>query len=481
MSRAAVVSEGVVSDGVVLTLDLGTSATKAALWHGAELVGIARVPLTTVAPSPGYAEQYPESWWTSVVDACATLRAAHAGEYPAVATVACSAARETFALFDAALAPLGPGILWSDARAATEAGQLGDPDEFRAVTGVVLSPGCAAAKVAWVAAHEPSTFATARWVLAPRDLVVARLTGRVVTELTLASRTGWYSLAGTLLCGDALGSRLPQMVASTTALSVSAAGATALGLSPHVLVVPGAGDRACEVVGVGADTTTPMVSWGSTANVSVPCRGPVAALPVVAQVSCAAFDGFVVEAGLSAAGSAMEWLADLTNTAIDTLWSRAAVVEPGANGVHAYAWFNGARAPWWRADARAAFTGLTPATSAGQLARAIVESVAFDVAGSVELIAPNATRVALAGGGAANETWQTILAAVLDRSLVVRAHSDAASVGARLLAATATGESLNVEAVNAIISRVDPDTALVARYAELRVHADAGARQVLDL
>ena len=62
MSRASVVAEG-----VVLTLDLGTSATKAALWHGAELVGIARVPLTTVAPSPGRAEQNPESWWTSVM------------------------------------------------------------------------------------------------------------------------------------------------------------------------------------------------------------------------------------------------------------------------------------------------------------------------------------------------------------------------------------------------------------------------------
>ena len=476
MSRALVASPR-----MVLTLDLGTSATKAALWHGAELVGIARVPLTTVAPSPGRAEQDPESWWTSVVDACATLRAAHTREYAAVATIACSAARETFALFDAAFTPLGPGILWSDARAVTEADQLGDPSEFRAVTGVVVSPGCAAAKVAWVAAHEPSTFAAARWALAPRDLVVARLTGRVVTDFTLASRTGWYSLAGTLLCGDPLGSRLPELVASTTTLSLSADGATVLGLGPDVVVIPGAGDRACEVVGVGADITTPMVSWGSTANVSVPCRGPVAGLPVVAQVSRAPLDGFVVEAGLSAAGSAMEWLAHLTNTSNDALWSLAAAADPGANGVHAYAWFNGARAPWWNGDARAAFTGLTPAISTGRLARAIVESVAFDVARSVELIAPNATSVALAGGGGANETWRTILAAVLDRSLVVRAHSDAASVGARLLAAAATGESLNVETINPITARVAPDSALVTRYAEIRGPADAGARQVLDL
>ncbi len=469
------------SERVVLTLDLGTSVTKTVLWRGAELVGIARVSLSTVAPAPGRAEQDPESWWTSVVDACATLRAEHVHEYSEVSTVACSAARETFALFDAALAPHGPGIVWSDTRATVEAHQLGDPDEFRAVTGLVLSPGCAAAKVAWVAAHEPSTFAAARWVLAPRDLVVARLTGRVVTDLTLASRTGWYSLAGTLLCGNALGSRLPELVASTTAMSMSATGAAALGLPADAQVVLGAGDRACEVLGAGADTDTPMVSWGSTANVSVPHLGPVAALPTVAQVSRDPFDGFVVEAGLSAAGTAIEWLAELTNTTVDTLWSLAAVTDPGANGVGAYAWFNSARAPWWHADARAAFTGLTPATSAGELARAVVESVAFDVARSVELIARNATYVAIAGRGAANETWRSILAAVLDRSLVVRAHSDAASVGARLLAASATGESLDVESINPITARIDPASSLVARYGELRVQADAGALQLLNL
>ena len=73
-----------------------------------------------------------------------------------------------------------------------------------------------------------------------------------------------------------------------------------LGLRRRRPVVVGAGDRACEVLGTGAPAEAPMVSWGTTANVSVPHDGPVGALPTVAAVSRAG-GGFLVEAGLSAA------------------------------------------------------------------------------------------------------------------------------------------------------------------------------------
>src|SRR6185295_10727350 len=123
--------------------------------------------------------------------------------YDAIDAVAFSAARETFALFDASLAPLGPGILWSDQRAVDEIAALGDAAVFRASTGVVLTPGCCRAKVRWVMTHEDAAWRSARWLLAPRDLVVARLTGTVVTDETLASRTGCYDLDGVLLEHDA--------------------------------------------------------------------------------------------------------------------------------------------------------------------------------------------------------------------------------------------------------------------------------------
>ena len=182
----------------VLTLDLGTGATKAALWDDEGLLGITRCPLATEHPRPGWAEQDPHEWWTSVVDACAELRAELPDEYAAIDAIGFSAARETFAAFDDDLRPLSTGILWSDQRAGPRVLHFGDPDEFRARTGVVLNAACCAAKIAWLVDHEPDALGPGAVAAGARDYVFARLTGEVLTDETLASRTGLYGLDGAL-------------------------------------------------------------------------------------------------------------------------------------------------------------------------------------------------------------------------------------------------------------------------------------------
>ncbi|MBM3671315.1 MAG: hypothetical protein FJW86_03905 [Actinobacteria bacterium] len=469
---------------IVLTIDLGTSATKVALWSDDVLAAFARAPITTVHPAPGLAEQDPEEWWASTVAACAEVRAAAPDPFSRVEAIGFSAARETFALVDEQLDPLTPGILWSDRRAEEQVPSLGDPDLFRSRTGVVAGAGAHAAKLAWFVDHDPDLFGSARWILAPRDLVVARLTGAVVTDETLASRTGLCELGGWWRpeAVQRYRERLPEIVLSSrVAGEVLPDVATDLGLPTGVQVVMGAGDRACEVLGVGASPRTPMVSWGTTANVSVPHSGPANGLPTVAQVSRGALGGFVVEAGLSAAGAAIGWLASLTGRSHDDLLAAAAAVPPGANGLVALPWLAGARAPWWRADVHAAFLGLTEAHGPAELCRAIVEGIAFDVARCVELIIPDAEVLALAGGGAGDELWRTVVASVCDRPVVRRALDDAASVGARLVVSSAMGESHDLDHLNAIESRTAPDAALVRAYAPLRATADASASAVLDL
>ena len=244
-------------------------------------------------------------------------------------------------------------------------------------------------------------------------------------------------------------------------------------------MVIGAGDRACEVVGTGASRHTPMVSWGTTANVSVPCDGPVDTLPVVASVSCGALDGFVVEAGLSAAGAAVAWLASLTGRTHDDLFSAATSVEPGARGLVALPWFAGARGPWWRPDAHAAFIGLTDADGPAELARAVVEGIVLDVARCLELIAPDRAELALAGAGAGQALWRSALAAVTGLPVLRRAVDDAASVGARLIVAAALGETLDVDDVNPVVVHEPPDAALVEAYRPVRAASDAAAHSIL--
>ncbi len=466
----------------VLTLDLGTGATKAALWDGRELVTIGRAGIESRHPHTGWVEQDPQRWWTAVVEACAAARAEAPAAWDRIDAVGFSAARETFALFDATLAPIGRGIVWSDARADDQLAALGPPAAFRAHTGVVAGANTTVAKLLWLTRHAPELVTPARWALAPRDWVQAKLTGAVVTDPTLASRTGLYAIDGRVadVVPPAIETLLPPTrPSSSSAPAVGTDACAALALPIGTPVVLGAGDRPCEVLGAGATAQEPMVSWGTTANVSMPHAGPIGRLPAVATVSRGARDGYLVECGLSASGAAIAWLGRLSGREHDELLDAAAHVAPGCDGLFALPWLHGARAPWFRPDAHAAFFGIDAGHGAPEMARAIVEAVALDAARSIELIAPGASALALAGAGSARPLWRQTLAAAAGLPVVRRAVDDAASVGARLLVADALGESIAVGDLNPVTAREAPDPALAPVLATVRRRSDREAAAIL--
>jgi xylulokinase len=467
----------------ILTADFGTTATKAALWDDRGLVAVGSAPVATSHRQPGWAEQEPEGWWRSLRDAVARLPAPDRLD-----AVGLCGARETFVPVGADLLPVGPGVLWADRRAGVEAAALlaahDGREAVRQRIGLVLDGSLMVAKVAWLAAHEPRRLGAAAWLLSPRDWVAARLTGTVATDPTMASKTGFFTVTGdpALEFAALAGTRLARVVASDAVVgAMLPAAAASLGLPAGVPVVAGAGDRACEVLGTAASPAAPMVSLGTTANVSVPVTDLPVPPPPGLVVTRGAQGGWIFEAGMSASGAAIDWLARLTGASAGSVYSGAARSEPGARGVVALPWLNGSRAPWWRPGARAAFAGLTAAHGRDDLARAIIEGVALDVDRSLAAVAPRARAVQATGGGSAGQLWRQVLAATGDRTVVVRALPDAASAGACLLAAAAIGADLTVDRINPVVAEEAPDPALVSVYAGLRALADRVAGSVVEL
>jgi xylulokinase len=479
---------------VILTVDLGTTHTKVGLWDVDGLRRYGKGAIASSHPGPGRSEQDPEDWWASLRAAAAEAIGGPGGPGAGcseVEAIGFAAARQTFVPVSADGRPLGPALVWSDARAGAEARalslMLGGAGPAHQLTGTILDARSVAAKVAWLSSHEPGRLEAARWILAPRDLVVARLTGSVSTDTTLASATGLYSPAGhpvTELVGRAAGLLPPVVPSDAVAGRLRPSAADVLGLPAGIPVVVGAGDRACEVIGSGASAARPMVSWGTTANASIPVAARPVAAPRALNVTRGALGGWILEAGLAAAGSLLEWLASLTGRTPGQLADLAAASPPGARGLWMTPWMGGARAPWWRDDARAAVVGLLPAHDAGDLARAAIEGVAWDVRRSLELFGPDAglaaaPEIALAAGGGLHP-WVEVLTGITGRTGVRRRSGLAALAGAAVLTWRAVGREVSVDDVDPVVDRVHPDPAAVGVYAGLADEADRTARRMLE-
>jgi xylulokinase len=401
-----------------LAIDLGTSAVKAIVWRPDQgLLARASAPVRTSHPQPGWDEQDADSWLAGV------QQALDAVPLDGIGGVGLSSQRETFVCLDDDARPLRPGILWSDGRAPS-------PRE----------------RWEWLQDHEPTVAVATRWLAAPKDYVLHRMVGRLVTDSTLVSRTN---------VDPAL---LPTAVPPRTVI----------GEFREAAVFAGAGDRACEALAVGATADSPMVSWGTTAN----CTIPLTDVPPGWRASLGVDGGTLAEAGLSAA-SALGWLSERLAIPTTELQGLAARSPAGANGVIALPWLNGARAPWWRPDARLTVCNETAATGPGDLARALYEGVAHDLRRALAQLpaAPRALR--LAGGGAHDACWQQVLSGITGLPLTVYGADMAAIGAAQLTMAADAHVELSPEA------RVDPEPTLVAQYAELAQAHDAAAATAL--
>ncbi|MBI4279635.1 MAG: xylulokinase, partial [Armatimonadetes bacterium] len=379
-------------------------------------------------------------------------------------------------------------IIWMDRRAVEEARYLGERfgDEIPRRTGLAAEATFTASKLLWLRRHEPEITRRAHLFLQPRDCLYHRLTGSFATDPSLASRTMLYDLRAERWWAQAAAeagvsvAQFPRIHPSSAApgtLRPEAAGV--LGLPAGSPVALGAGDRACEALGLGLAGGAAMVSTGTTTNVS----RVVGEMPEIVPpgVLCSAHclpGAYLLEQGLSASGSILRWLRyDLLGNRLDyaALDALAAQSPPGARGVFLLPFFIGARATRWNPAARGMWFGLTLGHTLGDLARSVMEGVAYEVRACLEVLGRAGASVdamVAAGGGARSALWRQIIADVAGVPVAMPAQPEAASLGAMLLAAAAVGalkarDLADVaRRMNPTVETARPDEGNAARYAE---------------
>lgn len=485
-----------------LTLDVGTTSVKAAAIaeDGRELA-TARAGYPTQRPAPRWVEHDPTDWWRATNEAVAALLAREGVAGQAVRAVGLSGMAATHVLLDEADTVVRPAILWQDTRAEDEAAELverlGERRIRRAFDAELpLTASAQAARMLWLARHEPERWARTACVLGAKDFVAWHLTGEKASDPTSVS--GFASLIdGTLdpemaTATETDPSRLPPIRAPHEVMGrLSRSAANATGLPIGTPVVTGMMDSWCAMLGSGVRQAGDAFDTAGTAEVV-----GVAGTRATGRRSTAAIyrlpflTGIDVVYGVTQCGTdALTWFVegfapapdgarrDASPVARDVytdLNHRAAPVAPGSDGVLFLPYLEGERSPFSDVRARGAFLGVQRRHREAHFARAVLEGVAFSVRHVLETCEheadARADTVVVAGGGASSRLWNQIKADVLGRPFVPTLVRDAGSVGAAVLARAGVDDIDLASAIDTMVAHaapIEPDAATSERYETL--------------
>ncbi len=463
-------------------IDLGTSSVKALLVDDAQhIVAEASVPLTVERPRPLWSEQSPAQWWDATAGAIGQLRAAAPAAFASVRALGLSGQMHGATLLDRDLRVLRPAILWNDGRSGAECTELETREpRSRAITGNAAMAGFTAPKLLWVARHEPDIFARTAHVLLPKDWLRLTLSGDLATDPSDAAGTLWLDIgkrawSPEMLAASGLAPEtMPRVYeGSQPTGTLRAELAAQWGLSPKTLIAAGGGDNAAGAAGAGVILPgQALLSLGTSGVIFLVTErfAPSPARGVHAFCHCIPDTWHQMSVILSAA-SCLAWITAVTGARDEA--ALLAEVEAEAREparVTFLPYLSGERTPHNDPEARGVLFGLTHDTTRAELARAVLEGVAFAFADGMQALreaggAPQ--EITVIGGGSRSPLWTRIIASALGETLLVRERAELGPAfgAARLARIAVTGEAVaSVCVAPAVVRRIEPDRALAEKY-----------------
>jgi glycerol kinase len=484
----------------VLAIDQGTTSTRCIVFdEHARSVSTAQREFQQHYPASGWVEHNAEDIWR---DTLATARAAieQSGVgADGIAALGITNQRETTVVWERASGvPIHRAIVWQDRRTADVCAALkrdGVEDMVRQRTGLLLDPYFSGTKVAWLLDNIPDARARAeRGELAFGTIdsfLLWRLTGGRVhaTDVTNASRTLLFDIHRQHWDDDLLRLiRVPRAMLPEVRDSSEVYGETAPGLFDRPIPIGGiAGDQQAALVGQACFEPGMVKSTYGTGCFVLLNTGDTAVMSKNRMLTTPAYrikgrTTYAMEGSIFVAGASIKWLRDglrIVSHAGET--AALAATVPDSHGVYMVPAFVGLGAPHWEPSARGLICGLTLDATPAHLARAALESVAFQ---TVDLIAAmsrdGATRAAtirVDGGMASNDWFCQFLANVLDARVERPVQLESTALGAAFLAGLATGVWADLNAVAATWARGAAFTPKMV--ASRRTEALAGWRTAL--
>jgi xylulokinase len=456
----------------VLTIDVGTSGTKTAVWRDGARIGEASRAYALTRPQATHAEISAESWWDAVVFTVREAIGQSKITPHEIAGIGVDGIGWTLVSVDKNCAPLHPAIIWLDRRAEAEAAHLrGLPiaDELVRLCANPLDAGYITPKLLWLKKNHPDVFDAAHMFLTCSGYITAKLTGHMTCDFTQAygyhffdiSRERWDENAAHAL-GIPL-EKMPRLMdCAEIAGGLTPQAAAQLGLVEGIPVIAGCLDAAAGALGAGVTRVGHTNEQGGQAGGMAICLNKIVVEPRLIFSHHVLRGQYLLQGGTVGGGS-LVWFRDVFDKdgSFEEYSRLAATAPPGANGLIFVPYMAGERTPLWNSNARGIFFGLSYATTRADMLRAIMEGCAFAVNDNIQIAAQSGAEASeyLGSGGATHSAvWCQIKADVYGKPLVVAQCADGSEGGHLLglyaLTAQAVGLCANAGAlVDGLLTR----------------------------
>ena len=457
--------------GTILAIDQGTTNTKVLLIDAAGTVlAQANRPVAQHYPHPAWVEQDAGAIWRSVAEAVNDCLVLVPDIHPTA--IAITNQRESVTVWERATGrPLGPIVVWQCRRTADFCADLrarGLAPFLAERTGLAIDPLFSGSKMRWLLDHIDDGHARAargEICLGTIDSwLLWNLTGGAVhaCDLTNASRTQLLDIHRRAWSDELLDlfgvprRALPEVRPSRDDFGRS----VAIGHLPAGLPIASMiGDSHAALFGqAGFQPGTVKATYGTGSSLMTPTPGPVLSQQGLSTTIAWALDReqvtYALEGNISVTGAAVQWLGEFLGLAGSAEVAALAASVPDASGLYLVPAFVGLGAPHWNDAARGLIAGLTRGSTAAHLARATIESIAYQVRDVFEVMQREAgtdLNVLLADGGASrNSMLMQFQADIIGQPVLCTLSADASALGTAYLAGLGSGIWASLDEIAAL-------------------------------
>ena len=448
----------------LLAHDLGTSGNKAVLYSedGRLLCSVTKNYGLKVE-NANWCEQDAQDWWDAVASATREITEKFLAKD--IAVVSFSGQMMGALPVDREGNPLRNSLIWADMRASKEEAflrsQISMWDHYR-ITGHRISGSYGGPKMMWLKNNEPELYQTTYKFLNAKDYIILKLTGNFVTEYTDASSTNLWDQRANRWSDTVVGlagldmAKLPDALPSTAiAGTVTPQAAAQTGLLAGTPVVCGGGDGVCSAIGTGC--IRPGIAhscMGTSSWIALTDEKPLEDPSMKNNTWPHIVPGYYLPFGtMQCGGGAYNWaIGQFYAHEVDqrvggskfAVPTQEASASPlGAKGLLFLPYLIGERSPRWNPQAKGVFAGLTLEHNRGDMLRAVMEGVAFNlgvILKSMQGCGCLIDNLVVVGGGAKNELWRQIFADVYGVKIVKPRNTDeATSMGAAVTGGVGVG------------------------------------------